>query len=105
MANFIRPDPAPLPPATTSVAPVVTRPGDTPPGVMPQPPVTTSSTLTPMATTAVVVTTAITLVTTTASAIATTAVPPVTTTMVFTVVGDAMRVPNVGSNIPTNIPP
>ena len=56
MANFIRPDPAPLPPATMTTAPVVTMAGNTPLDTVPQPLVTTSSVPLPVTTTAVVVT-------------------------------------------------
>ena len=105
MANFIRPDPAPLPPTITSAAAVVTEAGGTPSGVMPQPPVTTSSTPTPVVTITVIATRAVTLVTTIAATVVTTADPPVTATMVSMVAGDAVRVSNVGTDIPNNLTP
>ena len=106
MANFIRPDPAPLPPATTSAALVVTMAGGTPLDVVPQPPVTISTASLPVATTTVVVTAAVTLVTTTSTMVVTTVVPPVTSTVVSTVASDSMRVSDVEPSIvPTSIMP
>ena len=69
MANLIRPDPAPLPPVTSSVAPVVTTTGDMPLGAVPQLPVTTTPASLTMTTIAAVVTTVITPVTTTTLAV------------------------------------
>ena len=60
MANFIRPDLAPLPPATTTTTPVVTMAGGTPLNAVPQLPITTSSASLLVTTTAVVVTAAVT---------------------------------------------
>ena len=106
MANFIRPDPAPLPPATTTAAPVVTMTGDMPLDAMPQPPVTTSAVSLPVATTTVVVTAAVTLITTTATMVVTTVVPPMTSAVVSMVANDAVRVSEVEPSIvPTSIMP
>ena len=82
MANFIRPDPAPLPPAITTTAPVVTMAGGTPLNAVPQPPVTTFSASLPVTTAAVVVTAAGTPITTTSAVVVTTAAPPVTSVVV-----------------------
>ena len=106
MADFIRPDPTPLPPATTTAAPVVTMAGGMPLNAIPQPPVTTSAVSLLVATTTVVVTAAITLVTTTSTMVATTVVPPMTLTVVSTVANDAVRVSQVEpSVVPTSITP
>ena len=107
MANFIRPDSSPLPPVTTSVTPGVTRTGDMPLGVTPQPSITTSSTHTHVVTTAVVVTVTVTIATTTSAAVATTAAPPVTATVTPSsmAAGATVRVSSVGVSFPTNIMP
>ena len=106
MADFIRPDPAPLPPATTIAAPVVTTAGGTPLDMMPQPPVTTSAISLPAATTTVVVTAAVTLITTTVTTAVTTVVSPTTSTIVSTGASDIVRVSNVEPSIvPTSIMP
>ena len=106
MVNFIRPDPAPLPPATRTAVLVVTMAGGTPLDVMPQPPVTTSAVSLPVATTTVVVTAAITLVTTTSTMVVTTVAPPMTSTVVSTVANDVVRISEVEPSIvPTSIMP
>ena len=86
MANFIRPDPAPLPPAIMTTAPVMTMAEATPLNAVPQPPVTTFSASLPVATTAIVVTAAVTPITTTSAVVVTTAAPPVTSVVVSSVV-------------------
>ena len=93
MANFIRPDPAPLPPAITTTAPVVTMAEAMPVNAVPQPTVTTFSASLPATTTAVVVTAAVTPNTTTSAVVAMTTAPPVTS------------VSSVASVIPVSIMP
>ena len=79
MANLIRPDPAPLPPVTSTVTPVMTTIGDTPLNAVPQLPVTTTPASLTVTTIAAVVTTVITPVMMTTPAVAmTTAITPVT---------------------------
>ena len=79
MANLIRPDPAPLPPVTSTITPMVTTIGDTPLNAVPQLPVTTTPVSLTVTTIAAVVTTVITpLMTTTPTAVITTAITPVT---------------------------
>ena len=79
MANLIRPDPAPLPLATSTVTTVITTIGDTPLNAVPQLPVTTTPASLTMTTIAAVVTTVITPVMMTTLAVAmTTAITPVT---------------------------
>ena len=78
MANLIRPDPAPLPPVTSTATPVVTTIRGMPLNAMPQLLVTTAPVSLPMTTIAVVVTAAITPVMTTPTVVITTAVTPVT---------------------------
>ena len=78
MANLIRPNPAPLPPVTSTTIPVVTMIGGMPLNAMPQLPVTTAPIPLPITTIAAVVTTAITPVMTTPTVVITTAVTPVT---------------------------
>ena len=79
MANLIRPDPAPLPPVTSTITPVVTTIGDMPLNAVPQLPVTTTPVSLTVTTIAAVVTTVITPVTTTTPAVViTTAITPVT---------------------------
>ena len=75
MANLIRPDPAPLPPVTSTATPVVTTIGAMPLNAVLQLPVTTAPIPLPGTTIAVVVTAAIT---TTPTVVITTAVTPVT---------------------------
>ena len=78
MANLIRPDPAPLPPVTSSAMPVVTMIRVMPLNAMPQLPVTTAPVSLPITTIAVVVTAAITPVMATPTVVIMTAVTPVT---------------------------
>ena len=79
MADLIRPDPAPLPPVTSTAMPVVATIGDMPLNAVPQPPVTTTPVSLTVTTIAAVVTTVITPVMTTTPAVAmTTAIAPVT---------------------------
>ena len=85
MANFIRPHPAPLPPAITTTAPVATMAGATPVNAVPQPPVTTFSASLPVTTTAVVVTAAVTPITSTSAVVVMTAAPPVTSVVMSSV--------------------
>ena len=86
MANLIRPDPAPLPPVTSTTTPVMTTIGDTPLNAVPQPPVTTTPASLTMTTIAAVITTVITPVTTTTLAVAmTTAFTPVTSAVTIDV--------------------
>ena len=78
MANLIRPDPAPLPPVTSTLTPVVTTIGDMPLNAVPQLPVTTTPASLTMTTIAAVVTTVITpVMTTTLAVVMTTAITPV----------------------------
>ena len=106
MADFIRPDPAPLPLAITTTVPVVTMVGGMCLNVVPQPPVTTSSASLPVTTSAVVVTAAITLITTTSPAVVTTTAPPVTSAVVSMIASIAVRVSEVEPNVvPANITP
>ena len=78
MANLIRPDPAPLPPVTSTITPVVTTIGDMPLNAVPQLPVTTTPVSLTVTTIAAVVTTVITPVTTTTPAVVmTTVITPV----------------------------
>ena len=74
MANLIRPDPVPLPPATSTTAPVETTIGGMPPETLPPPLVTTTTVSLATTTITAVVTTAITPVTMTTPAMAVTAV-------------------------------
>ena len=79
MANLIRPDPAPLPPVTSTVTPVITTIGDMPLNAVPQLPVTTTPASLTVTTIAAVVTTVITpVMTTTPAVVMTTAITPVT---------------------------
>ena len=79
MANLIRPDPVPLPPAMSTTAPVVTTIGGMPLETLPPPPVTTTPASLATTTITAVVNTAITPVTTTTAAMAmTAAITPVT---------------------------
>ena len=79
MANLIRPDPAPLPPVTSTATPVMATIGDMPLNAVPQLPVTTAPVSLTMTTIAAVVTTVITPVTmTTLAVVMTTAITPVT---------------------------
>ena len=78
MANLIRPDPAPLPPVTSTITPVVTTVRDMPLNAMPQLPVTTTPVSLTVTTIAAVVTTVITpVMMTTPAAVITTAITPV----------------------------
>ena len=70
MADLIRPDPAPLPPVTSTAMPVVATIGDMPLNVVPQPPVTTTPVSLTVTTIAAVVTTVITPVMMTTPAVA-----------------------------------
>ena len=79
MADLIRPDPAPLPPVTSTVTPVITTIRDMPLNAVPQLPVTTTPASLTVTTIAAVVTTVITPVTmTTPAVVMTTAITPVT---------------------------
>ena len=81
MANLIRPDPAPLPPVTTTAAPVVTTVGGMSLNAVPQLLVTTTPVPLPLMTAAVVVTAAVTPVMATPTVAITTTVTPVTSTV------------------------
>ena len=86
MANLIRPDPAPLPPVTSTATPVMTTIGDTPLNAVPQPPVTTTPASLAMTTIAAVVTMVITPVMMTTPAVAmTTAINPTTSAVTIDV--------------------
>ena len=79
MANLIRPDPAPLPPVTSTATPVMTTIGDMPLNAVPQLSVTTTPASLTMTTIAAVVTSVITPVMMTTPAVAmTTVITPVT---------------------------
>ena len=79
MANLIRPDPAPLPPVTSTITPVVTTIRDTPLNAVPQLPVNTTPVSLTVTTIAAMVTTVITpVMMTTPTAVITTAITPVT---------------------------
>ena len=79
MANLIRPDPAPLPPITSTATPVMATIGDTPLNAVPQPPVTTTAVSPTVTTIAAVVTTVITpVMMTTPAVVMTTVIAPVT---------------------------
>ena len=78
MANFIQPDPAPLPPVTTTATPVVTTARGMPLIVVSQTPITTVPISLPVSTTAIVVTATVTPVTTTPTVAITTVALPVT---------------------------
>ena len=88
MANIIRPEYPlpPPPPVTTAATSVVTRAGEVPPEVLPQPPVTAVVTLAPMVTVTTVVTAVAVITTTTTTA-------PVTTTVVTSVTVTATTTP------------
>ena len=77
MANFIQPDPAPLPVATTTTMPVVTSAGGMPLGAVSQLPVTTVPISLPVLTATIVVTATVTPVTTTPVVAIPTAATPV----------------------------
>ena len=86
MANLIRPDPAPLPPVTSTVTPMMATIGDTPLNAVPLPPVTTTPVSLTVTTTAAVVTTVITpVMTTTPAVVMTTAITPVTSAVTMDV--------------------
>ena len=79
MANLIRPDPAPLPPVTSTITPVVTTIRDMPLNAVPQLPVNTTPVSLTVTTIAAMVTTVITpVMMTTPTAVITTAITPVT---------------------------
>ena len=79
MADLIRPDPAPLPPITSTTMRVVATIGDMPLNAVPQLPVTITPVSLTMTTIAAVVTTVITpVMTTTPAVVMTTAIVPVT---------------------------
>ena len=93
MANLIRPDPAALPPVTSTATPVVTTMGGMLLNAVPLLPVTTTPVSLTVTTTVTVVTTVITPVTmTTLAVVMTTAITPVTSivTMDVTPQGDAI---------------
>ena len=78
MANLIKPDPAPLPPVTSTITPVVTTIEDMPLNAVPQLPVTTTPVSLTMTTIAAVVTTVITpVMMTTLAVVMTTVITPV----------------------------